>query len=165
MLTKQQNIRWHNVSCLASQSCTYWEQKHIATLCYALEEFSRIRTINEHTACTSKLQEWNQPRKRKLDPEAGTQIKFVKLEHGKIKRDSFSPLYDPRLISLQQTSQQEISDFRSSLVTLKEPCAFLHVLPGVPSLPFVPNTSLPPTPRSSREKILVETKNGAPSLH
>ena len=38
--------------------------KHIAALCYALEEFSRIKKTKDFVACTSKLQTWNHPRKR-----------------------------------------------------------------------------------------------------
>lgn len=93
-----------------------------------------------------------------MDPEIGTQIKFVKLEHGKIKRESISPSYDPRPSSLQRTTSQEISDFMMDLNTLKNPCSFLHVLPSM-TLPSVSiSTTLPPTPRSSREKVLVEMK-------
>ncbi len=131
--------------------------KHIAALCYALEEFSRIRTTNDYTACTSKLQEWNQPRKRKLDAEIVGDIKFVKLEHGKVKREATRPWYDPRPPFLQRTTSQEISNFKKDLGSLKTPCAFLHVLPVDTPLPF-PSTSLPPTPRSSREKVLVEMR-------
>ena len=60
--------------------------KHIAALCYALEEFNRIKTTVQYTACTSKLQEWNRPRKRTLEPQQVDEIKFIKHEHGKIKR-------------------------------------------------------------------------------
>ena len=40
--------------------------KHIAALCYALEEFVRIGASNrEFLTCTDRLQTWNQPRKQK----------------------------------------------------------------------------------------------------
>ncbi|CAH3106254.1 unnamed protein product, partial [Pocillopora meandrina] len=42
--------------------------KHIAALCYALEEFVRLKCTREFETCTSRLQTWNQPRKRKLFP-------------------------------------------------------------------------------------------------
>jgi len=41
--------------------------KHIAALCYALEDFVKIRSIaieGGEDACTSLLQKWNQPRKK-----------------------------------------------------------------------------------------------------
>ena len=40
----------------------------IAALCYAMEEFSRLKTTKDYIVSTSKLQTWNQPRKRVLDP-------------------------------------------------------------------------------------------------
>ena len=42
--------------------------KHIAALCYALEEFEKVTRIPEFQTCTDKLQMWNQPRPRKLEP-------------------------------------------------------------------------------------------------
>lgn len=67
--------------------------KHIAALCYALEEFSRIHQVRENLPCTSQLQAWNQPRKRTLEVAEVNDIKFVKLEHGKEKRFSnLSPM-------------------------------------------------------------------------
>ncbi len=76
--------------------------KHIAALCYALEEFSRLKTTHEFVASTSKLQTWNQPRKRTLEPQSVEEIKFVKLEHGKAyRREHQQPAYDPRPPQLQ----------------------------------------------------------------
>ena len=39
--------------------------KHIAALCYALEEFSRLGKLPEYVTCTDKLQQWNKPREKK----------------------------------------------------------------------------------------------------
>ena len=44
--------------------------KHIAALCYALEEFTRLWHFPEFLTCTDKLQTWNQPRPEKLQPIA-----------------------------------------------------------------------------------------------
>ena len=43
--------------------------KHLAALCYALEDYVKLRAIMEagENSCTSLLQKWNQPRKRRLD--------------------------------------------------------------------------------------------------
>ena len=38
--------------------------KHISALCYALEEYCRIKSLRLPQSCTSMLQTWNQPRKR-----------------------------------------------------------------------------------------------------
>lgn len=93
-----------------------------------------------------------------MDSERSGDIKFVKLEHGKTKREFSDPLYDPRPQLLQKTSADEVKHFRTDLRALKRPCGFLHVLPDdilVPSF----SSSLPPTPRSSREKVLVKTRS------
>ncbi len=36
--------------------------KHIAAMCYAVEEFRRVKCVRDHPSCTSRLQEWNKPR-------------------------------------------------------------------------------------------------------
>ena len=71
-----------------------------------VEEFFRL---HDSVACTSKLQQWNHPRKRKLDSEVMDEIKFVEHEHGKVKREIKCHTYDPRPIDLQQTSAEEVS--------------------------------------------------------
>lgn len=38
--------------------------KHIAAFCYALEEFVRLGFTRPFLSCTSRLQTWNQPRKK-----------------------------------------------------------------------------------------------------
>ena len=57
----------------------------------------------------SQLQQWNQPRKRKLEPCNVADISFVKHEHGKQKRPTSSMVYDPRPIEMQSTSDTEIA--------------------------------------------------------
>ena len=36
--------------------------KHVSALCYALEEYSRIKELRQPDSCTSQLQRWNRPR-------------------------------------------------------------------------------------------------------
>ena len=50
--------------------------KHIAAFAYALEEFSRFGLYRELDTCTSKLQEWNKPRRKKLEPRCLYEISF-----------------------------------------------------------------------------------------
>jgi hypothetical protein len=57
--------------------------KHICALCYALKEFYKLRSPK---SCTSELQKWNQPWKRKLDACAVNNIDFMKHEYGKEKK-------------------------------------------------------------------------------
>ena len=42
--------------------------KHIGALSYALADFFRLRILPEYITCTDKLQEWNWPRGRKVEP-------------------------------------------------------------------------------------------------
>ena len=90
--------------------------KHIAAMCYALEDFSRIRQLRDHVSCTSQLQQWNQPRKQQLDPRDVNTIKFVKLEHGKSNRSNQVVPYDPRPVSLRGTSLEEIQTLKDKLL-------------------------------------------------
>ena len=112
--------------------------KHIAALCYALEEFNRIKTTVHYTACTSKLQEWNQPRKRTLEPQHIEKIKFIKQEHGKNKREQTKSVYDPRPQHLQHTADDELEQFCTKLQSFSKPCGFLHVIN--PAFSVVPTT-------------------------
>ena len=74
--------------------------KHIAAMCYALEDFSHIKNLCENpVACTSQLQTWNQPRKIHLEPIDVHEIKFVKQQYGKQTRVSNISHYDPRPVS------------------------------------------------------------------
>ena len=63
--------------------------KHIASLCYALEDFSR-RFLNEkeeiNIACTDELQKWNQSRKKRLDPKKISELDFSLESYGKKKK-------------------------------------------------------------------------------
>ena len=70
--------------------------KHIAALCYALEEFNRLKCTREFDTCTSRLQTWNQPRKRKLDPQTVYDIDFSKKIYRRVKKKKPKPLTDPR---------------------------------------------------------------------
>ncbi|XP_064384101.1 uncharacterized protein LOC135333109 [Halichondria panicea] len=49
--------------------------KHIGALCYALESFCKHGQFPDFLTCTQKLQEWNKPRKKKVDPVPVLDIK------------------------------------------------------------------------------------------
>ena len=42
--------------------------KHVGALCYALVEFCASGKIREFLTCTDRLQQWNKPRPKKIDP-------------------------------------------------------------------------------------------------
>ena len=82
--------------------------KHIAALCYTLEDFTCVHQLRSHVSCTSQLQMWNQPRKRHLDATDVNKIKFAKMENGKEKRVPKVVPYDPCPLPLQGTSAVEV---------------------------------------------------------
>ena len=42
--------------------------KHVGGLCYALEEYCRLGRTQNNTTFTEKLQEWNKPQPKRLNP-------------------------------------------------------------------------------------------------
>ena len=124
--------------------------KHIAAKCYALEDFCHIRQLCDHVPCTSQLQTWNQPRKRTLDSADIEEIKFIKMEYGKMKCKPTVVPYDPRPVPLRCTTAEEILSLRQALESKGSDIALLHVLPGIVSSQGL---QLPLIPRSSQERI------------
>lgn len=60
---------------------------HIAATLYALDNFVTLGLREAaKLSCTSKLQQWNRPRKRKVQPERVTNAAYIKMEYGKEKR-------------------------------------------------------------------------------
>ena len=41
--------------------------KHVAALCYALDDFSKLQSLLDFQSVTERLQTWNQPRPKKLN--------------------------------------------------------------------------------------------------
>ena len=124
--------------------------KHICALCYALEEFYRIKQLRSPHSHTSQLQKWNHPRKRKLDSCSVNDITFVKHD-GKKKKEQDPLVYDPRPPSLRSTSESSLSNLRRELENTGRDIVLLHLIPEgstddvnsselhVPSLPLSPS--------------------------
>ena len=100
----------HSVGCAAGSGST--GSKHIAAVCYALEDFCCIHQLQEHVSCMSQRQTWNQPWKRTLDAADVGDIKFVKMEYGKKKRKPVVVPHDPHPVSFQHNSAEEILSLR-----------------------------------------------------
>ena len=60
------NVQETECGCLVGKG-PFASCKHVAALSYALEEFSRFGRVQEFLTSTEKLQEWNQPRPKKLE--------------------------------------------------------------------------------------------------
>ena len=136
--------------------------KHLGALCYFMEDVCRNGTTSSES-CTSSLQTWHQPgKKRKSDtPTTLDHMKFFKAEYGKEKRVVSSSNYDPRPSHLIGTSSKEITALQNSLKLLGKPVALLHVLPSddlqptpTVSLPY----SLPQIPRSAVSSLEMQPK-------
>lgn len=103
--------------------------KHIAALCYGLEEFVRTgRSSRNYQTCTSRLQTWNQPRKRKLDSSSVYEIDFSKKVYGK---DSKKPreLQDPRLPAYRESSPSAANQvLLDNINSISLDCGFTKIL-------------------------------------
>ena len=103
---------------------------HAASL-FALEDFySTYKEIeiqassnnNDDVSCTSKLQTWNQPRKRHLDSKCSSEIMFrVEDYYHKPCRRS-KVFLDPR------PAESQLTDFLHDLESLKVSCRFLNLM-------------------------------------
>ena len=105
--------------------------KHIAAFCYALEEFVRLGFTRPFLSCTSRLQTWNQPRQKKLDPKTIYEISFERAEYGKVKKPHSKPFpQDYNAIPLKHRREQSDSNKKLSELCkgLSKPCGFLKVL-------------------------------------
>ena len=89
---------------------------HIAGLLYALEDFVRLGLREESKLpCTSKLQQWNRPRCRKVPPRRVREVVAVKEEYGRMKKAKVHPIYDPRPLKLQLPDPKEQNELKRAL--------------------------------------------------
>ena len=79
--------------------------KHLAALCFALEEFVRLKKSSEFATCTDRLQTWNQLRKRNLEPSSVHEIDCSKKIHCKENVGYRKILHDPRLSAYRDTEK------------------------------------------------------------
>ena len=107
--------------------------KHIAATLFALENFystcEEIKASNDDdVSCTSKLQTWNQPRKRRLECKCSSEITFrVEDYYHKPCRQSKEPL-DPRPLESQKITDTEMEAVLGNLKELKLSCGFLDLM-------------------------------------
>ena len=103
--------------------------KHIAALCYALEEFVRLKCTREFETCTSRLQTWNQPRKRKLDSQSVYENDFSKKIYRREERNNVKPLNDPRRPSERNSDSIKVNrELLVKIKIVKPNCGFFCLL-------------------------------------
>ena len=140
--------------------------KHVAASLFALEDFYSTykefqASSDDDVACTSKLQTWNQPRKRHLDSKCSNEITFrVEDYHHKPCRKS-KPFLDPRPAESQLTTEAEITDFLHDLESLNISCGFLNLMVVTESSDD-PSSKFPLTPRSAQMKINADITKECP---
>lgn len=111
--------------------------KHIAALCYALEDFSRLQQSPDFLTCTDRLQTWNQPRPKKLEPIAVEDLRTRKqqLKPSAIRssrQTRTASQFDPRPEEFAISDLVAIENLRCRLLQLNKPCAFTQLL--IPSV-------------------------------
>ena len=107
--------------------------KHIAALCYALEEFSRLGKLPEYVTCTDKLQQWNKPREKKVPIIPLHQLNARRSEILQLNSSGKNlSTFDPRQPEDRKLCEGTIEELRCNLLTLNQHCAFLDIL--IPSV-------------------------------
>ena len=152
--------------------------KHTVAFTFALEEYCSIRELRSPQSCTSELQKWNQPRKRKLESRSVDDIPFIKHEYGKTKKVAPSVFYDPRPPNMQSTSQSSIQVLREDLLQSGKDIVLLHLLPSsdsdestshLPSASATASSSsaleLPPPPPFLRDKCAKRLESQPQPVH
>ena len=131
--------------------------KHLAALCFAIEDFVKTRNIalqQGKEACTSVLQKWNQPRKRRLESRKVEDITFSSLPYEKTANSRFHyKSYDPRPPKMRKTSKTDLEEFAQQLEDLPTSCGFLQLLSRAVSQVDKTNRALPLTPRSMQVHV------------
>ena len=103
---------------------------HIAALSYALADFCRLGVVSDFLTCTDKLQQWNQPRGRRVDPIPVTQLgaRCCELLPTKKQSSGAQSIFDPRLLSMREADQAALEQLRCDLLNLGQPSGFLSVI-------------------------------------
>ena len=109
--------------------------KHISALCYAFAEFCKCGAIPGFLTCTDKLQSWNKPRSRKVDPIPVDQLTSRRNEL--TSKDRRSVVYDPRPHCFRKECPASVERLRCDLLdaNITGSYAFLTIL--VPTLKHI----------------------------
>ena len=107
--------------------------KHIGALCYLFMSFCESGTIPEFFTCTQRLQEWNQPRAKKLDAKPVTDLKEHKININAVnlnrRESSRTPAnYDPRPLHLRLADAKALDILRADLLNMNQHSAFNCIL-------------------------------------
>ena len=108
--------------------------KHIGALCYAVQNFCAKGSMPEFLTCTQRLQEWNKPRAKKVDPIAVEDIRghqqviMADTPRKLIRNPRIPSNFDPQPVDCRQTDPIALEKLRTDLLSLGKPCALLTIL-------------------------------------
>ena len=118
--------------------------KHIAAVCYALEEFSCFGQLPEFLTSTDRQQEWHRPHLGKLNIVPVHQLNKRRSEILKQSTKGLS-MFDPRQPEDRQLNNNAIEQLRCELLDSNHPCLLLDILiPSVDKITHDHCYSLPP---------------------
>ena len=102
--------------------------KHIGALSYALVEFCTSGKLPDFLTCTEKLQAWNKPKPKKVDPIPVEEFSQRKSEITKKEVKMRIGEYDPRPTSIQTNNPALLENLRVTLLQSNCSSAFLQLL-------------------------------------
>ena len=105
--------------------------KHVAALCYAVMLFCECGQLPDFLTCTEKLQEWNQPRPKKLQhiPVTDMEARRRELVQGKCFAPRPVPgVYDPRPPHLRSADPEALEQLRMDILGMDKSCVLLQLL-------------------------------------
>ena len=134
VLNQSCDITYASCGCLAgmgpSGSC-----KHIGALCYAFSDFCKCGSTPDFLTCTDKLQSWNKPSGRRVDPIPVEQLCSRRSEL--TKKAQGNVVYDPRPVQFAREDSLSLEHLRCDLLNDRstQSCALLTILvPSVQSI-------------------------------
>ena len=103
--------------------------KHIGALCYAFANFCACGKLPDFITCTEKLQEWNRPRGKKVQPIPVED--FIDRKHeilGSYRQAPAQKEYDPRPHEYRTLDVARIEQLRRELLAINHDVVLLHLL-------------------------------------
>ena len=103
--------------------------KHIGALCYALANFCTCGKLPDFITCTEKLQEWNRPRGKKVQPIPVED--FIDRKHeilGNYRQAPAQREYNPRPPRYHTPDVARVELLRRELLAINHDVVLLHLL-------------------------------------
>ena len=101
---------------------------HVAAVLFRLEslKLSNTTSIPEDRTCTGKLQQWNVPSKREVQPVPVSEITFFKAEYGKTTKSKQPRINDSSSTSSQDEMANRMAEFVETVQAVCPSSGVLH---------------------------------------